>query len=63
MVIERFQGGNPGPVGERFKAKGRMMPENIQYHTSLDGGERGVMFSDHGGAERGSAAALDEVLE
>jgi len=34
MVIERFQGGNPGPVGERFKAKGRMMRENIQYHTS-----------------------------
>jgi hypothetical protein len=28
MVIERFKGGDPTPVGERFRAKGRMIPEN-----------------------------------
>lgn len=28
MVIERFKGGNPDAVGARFKAKGRLMPED-----------------------------------
>ncbi|MCI0402162.1 MAG: hypothetical protein L0212_01385 [Acidobacteria bacterium] len=27
MVIERFKHGNPKHVGERFKSKGRMLPE------------------------------------
>ncbi|MEK6702520.1 MAG: DUF3303 family protein [Planctomycetota bacterium] len=27
MVIERFKAGNPTAVGQRFKAKGRLMPE------------------------------------
>jgi hypothetical protein len=26
MVIERFRAGNPGAVGERFRARGRLMP-------------------------------------
>ncbi len=27
MVIERFKGGDPGPVGERFHLRGRLIPE------------------------------------
>jgi hypothetical protein len=34
MVIERFRGGDPGPVGERFARCGRMMPEGVEYVSS-----------------------------
>ena len=34
MVIERFKRGDPRPAGERFKQKGRMMPEGVTYHAS-----------------------------
>lgn len=36
MVIERFRAGNPDAVGERFRARGRMMPEGagVEYVTS-----------------------------
>ena len=34
MVIERFKQGDPRPVGERFKARGRMLPEGVTYHSS-----------------------------
>jgi hypothetical protein len=31
MVIETFQGGNPVPVYRRFRDRGRLMPEGIEY--------------------------------
>ena len=34
MVIERFRGGDPAPVGERFRAHGRMMPDGVRYVSS-----------------------------
>jgi len=36
MVIERFKGGDPSAVGERFRARGRLMPDNsgLRYITS-----------------------------
>jgi hypothetical protein len=34
MVIEHFKSGDPNAVGERFRARGRMMPENVIYHTN-----------------------------
>jgi len=34
MVIERFKNGNAAPVGERFKQRGRMLPEGVVYHAS-----------------------------
>jgi len=34
MVIESFKQGNPGPVGERFKRNGRMLPDGVLYHAS-----------------------------
>lgn len=34
MVIERFKNGNAKPVGERFKAGGRMLPEGVTYQAS-----------------------------
>ena len=33
MVVEHFKQG-PEPVGERWQAKGRMMPEGVIYHAS-----------------------------
>jgi hypothetical protein len=34
MVIETFREADPAPVGERFRARGRMMPEGLEYHAS-----------------------------
>jgi hypothetical protein len=34
MVIERFKNGDPGPVGERFRRQGRMLPEGVTYVAS-----------------------------
>ena len=34
MVIENFKRGGTRAVGERFQAKGRLLPEGLQYHTS-----------------------------
>ena len=34
MVIERFKHDDPGPIGERFKRTGRMLPDGVVYHAS-----------------------------
>jgi uncharacterized protein DUF3303 len=34
MVIERFKDGDAAPVYRRFRDKGRMMPETLQYVSS-----------------------------
>jgi Protein of unknown function (DUF3303) len=34
MVIERFKNGDARAVGERFKLRGRMLPEGVTYHAS-----------------------------
>ena len=34
MVIERFKNRDAGPVGERFRRQGRMLPEGVAYHAS-----------------------------
>ena len=34
IVIERFKDGEAGPVGDRFRNSGRMLPEGVIYHAS-----------------------------
>ena len=34
MVIERFKGGDPKPIGERFRRDGRMLPQGVVYQSS-----------------------------
>ena len=34
MVVERFKHGDAGPIGERFRNSGRMLPEGVTYHAS-----------------------------
>ena len=34
MVIEHFKNGDRGPVGERFRRSGRMLPEGVTYRES-----------------------------
>jgi hypothetical protein len=34
MVIETFRNGDPAPVGERFKQRGRMLPKDVVCHAS-----------------------------
>ncbi len=35
MVIERFKDGNTGPIGARFRERGRLMPEGVSYVASF----------------------------
>ncbi len=56
MVIEHFSPANLGPMGDRFRQHGRMLPEGVVYHSS---------WMEHNGArcfqimEAPSRAALD----
>ena len=34
MILERFRGGDPRPVYERFDARGRMAPDGLHYVDS-----------------------------
>jgi len=34
MVTEKFKDGGPARVGERFREKGRMLPEGVEYQVS-----------------------------
>ena len=34
MVIERFRGGDPAPVYARFRERGRLAPEGLEYVNS-----------------------------
>jgi len=34
MVIEKFKQGNAKAIGERFRAKGRMLPDGLTYQAS-----------------------------
>ena len=34
MVIERFANGDAAPVGERFRTRGRMLPDDVTYQAS-----------------------------
>jgi hypothetical protein len=34
MVIERFRNGDARAIGERFRSKGRMAPEDVKYVAS-----------------------------
>lgn len=44
MVIESFRRGEAGPVGERYRQHGRMMPEGLTYHASWVDAERHRCF-------------------
>jgi hypothetical protein len=34
LIVERFKNGNPVPVYERFRARGRLAPEGLRYVES-----------------------------
>jgi len=34
MIIEQFRGGDPKPVYERFRERGRLAPEGLRYINS-----------------------------
>lgn len=34
MIIEHYRGGDPRPVYRRFRDRGRMMPDGVQYVSS-----------------------------
>jgi len=57
MVIERFKGSNPRPVGERFRRSGRMLPADVVYQTSWIDPDAGRCFQV---MEAPSLQSLDE---
>jgi len=52
MVIEKFKNGDAKPIGERFRAKGRMMPEGVEYQASWVDAARGRCFQVMEAADR-----------
>jgi Protein of unknown function (DUF3303) len=34
MIIEFFKNGDPKPIGDRFRDRGRMLPDGVTYHAS-----------------------------
>ena len=56
MVIERFKSGNPTAVGERFKSRGRMMPDglSISYVASWMTADGGACYQIMDAPGRGS---------
>jgi hypothetical protein len=59
MVIEKFRGGNPKPVYERFAAKGRLAPEGVNYVNSWITEDLGTCYQVMDAPDR---ALLDEWL-
>lgn len=57
MVIERFKNSDPKPVGERFRTRGRMLPDGVTYQASwmTEGGAQCFQLM-----EAPSREALDE---
>jgi hypothetical protein len=44
MVIERFKRKDAVPIGERFRQKGRMMPQDVSCVSSwVDAGKRALL--------------------
>ena len=44
MVIERFRGGDAAPVYQRFRERGRMLPDGLRYVDSWVAAERDRCF-------------------
>ena len=44
MVIERFRNDDAGPVYARFREKGRMLPEGVEYVDSWVTEDRAVCY-------------------
>jgi uncharacterized protein DUF3303 len=60
MVIERFKNGDAGPVGERFRRSGRMLPRGVFYHASWVDSAGAVCFQILEAPDR---SALDPWIE
>jgi hypothetical protein len=54
MVIERFKNGGIEAVGERFRQKGRMQPDDVLYHANWleEDGSRCFQLMEAAGPER-----------
>ena len=44
MIIERYRNGDPGPVYQRFKERGRMAPEGLEYLSSWITADLGTCY-------------------
>jgi hypothetical protein len=66
MVIEDFRDRDPGPVHDRFAARGRMLPDGVTYHASwIDpAGARcfQLMEAENAGALQPWIAAWDDIV-
>lgn len=67
MVIERFRPGARESIGQRFRQKGRMLPEGVVYHASWIDPARDVCFQVMEAPDAGSLNAWtrhwDDLVE
>lgn len=59
LVIERFRGGDPAPVYNRFRARGRMAPDGLRYVNSWVTSDLGTCYQV---MECDDRALLDEWM-
>jgi len=59
MIIERFKNGDPRPIYERFRARGRLAPDGLTYVTSWVEESLGVCYQV---MESPDARLLDEWI-
>lgn len=59
LVIERFRGGDPRPVYQRFAERGRMAPAGVQYVNSWTTADLRQCFQE---MDCESRSALDEWI-
>ena len=57
MVVERFKDGDFRAVGERFRAKGRMMPAGVEFRASWIEPDGARCFQINEAPDRESLAA------
>ena len=60
MVIERYRGGDPGPVYRRFRERGRMAPEGLAYVASWVEQDLGACYQV---METSDRALLEEWMD
>ena len=67
MVIEQFKRSDAGPIGERYRDRGRMLPEGVTYHASWVDAARGrcfqVMEAQHSELLKTWISEWDDLIE
>jgi hypothetical protein len=63
ILIEHFKNGDPTPIGHRFQANGRMLPESVTYDASWMDAQNARRFQVMEAPDRESLRTVDQCLK